>query len=88
MCFVDRLDRSADQWEVGGIPLSSLIHIETRKGESKPVIKKALVDLRGKAFQAFAAQREQWATEDLFQFPGPIQFFGPIELTDSRPISL
>jgi pyrophosphate--fructose-6-phosphate 1-phosphotransferase len=88
MCFVDRLEHPVIDWEVGGVPLSSLMHVEIRKGMPKPVIKKALVDLRGKAFQRFAEQRERWTRDDLFRFPGPIQFFGPSELIDSHPFSL
>ena len=42
----------------------------------KPVIKKALVDLEGPAFKAFAAWRGQWAATDCARSPGPIQVRG------------
>ena len=34
----------------------------------KPVIKKALVELDGRPFAAFAAQRLRWAVEDCFRW--------------------
>lgn len=38
------------------------------------VIAKALVDLRGAPFLAFAAKRGEWALGDRYRNPGPIQF--------------
>jgi pyrophosphate--fructose-6-phosphate 1-phosphotransferase len=53
-----------------------------RNGEDKPVIRKALVELDGKPFQFFAANRETWAVETCFTYPGAIQYFGPAEVCD------
>jgi hypothetical protein len=39
----------------------------------KPVIRKALVDLRGAPMRAFTSQRASWAATDCFRSPGPIQ---------------
>ena len=33
-------------------------------------------------FKAFAAQRDQWAIETAYVYPGPIQYFGPTEVCD------
>ena len=52
----------------------------------KPVIRKALVDLEGPAFAALTQHRAQWALEDAFRSPGPIQFAGPG--ADAASISL
>ena len=35
------------------------------------------MDLQGPAFAALAQHRAQWALEDAFRSPGPIQFEGP-----------
>ena len=50
--------------------------------ESRSVIKKALVELNGKPFKKFALQREKWAIETSYTFPGAIQYFGPSEICD------
>jgi len=88
MCFVKDLDRSVAEWRIGGVPLTSLMNFEMRKGQLKPVIKKALVDLKGRSFRLFSEKRKQWGTDDSYRFPGPIQFFGDPALTDSRPFLL
>ncbi len=73
----------AGKWEMGGVPVTSMLTLEARKGELKPVIRKALVELDGAPFKAFAASRETWKTEDAFLFPGPAQYFGPSEVCDA-----
>jgi pyrophosphate--fructose-6-phosphate 1-phosphotransferase len=59
-----------------------MMNMERRHGEKKPVIKKALVDLAGGPFTAFAAARDAWAVETSFAFPGAIQYYGPPEVCD------
>ncbi|MFI5333765.1 MAG: diphosphate--fructose-6-phosphate 1-phosphotransferase [Chlamydiales bacterium] len=88
MAVVLNLDASVEKWEVGGVPLTHLMHMEMRKGKSKPVVQKALVDLKGSAFMHFAQARERWATDDLYRFPGPIQFFGDPSVTDTLPLTM
>jgi pyrophosphate--fructose-6-phosphate 1-phosphotransferase len=61
-----------------------MMNIERRHGKEKAVIKKALVELDGKPFQAFAQKRTVWAAEDDYVYPGPIQYFGPSSVCD-RP---
>lgn len=88
MACIQGLDRPVNEWKIGGIPITMLMHLEMRKGKQKPVIQKALVDLKGKPYAYFQKNSLNWATEDLYRFPGPIQFFGDSEITDSIPISL
>jgi len=76
------------QWECGGIPLAMMMTIERRKGKEKPVIQKALVLLDGKPFMKLVENREKWAIEDCYLFPGPIQYFGPSNITDLTTITL
>ncbi len=82
LASVRNLTRPASEWVAGGIPVTAMMNIERRHGEDKPVIRKALVELDGKPFQAFAGNREIWAVDDAFVFPGPIQYFGPTEVCD------
>lgn len=88
ICYLNHLTSPVHEWQAGGIPLTELMHFEVRAGESKPVVKKTLVDLKGKAFSHFKQHRERWALDDDYLAPGPIQFFGPSELTDSVPMIL
>jgi len=59
-----------------------MMNLEQRHGKQKPVIRKALVELDGKPFKAFAALRDVWAVENAYVFPGAIQYFGPSEVCD------
>ncbi len=79
---VRNLTKASDEWTAGGTPVTMMLNMEVRKGKAVPVIKKALVDLEGKPFQHFCRNREQWAVNDDFVFPGPIQYFGPSEIAD------
>lgn len=88
IAYVSNLAAPLEKWGIGGEPITALLNMEMRKGKSKPVIQKALVDLKGKPFAAFAAHRKKWGEDDHYLFPGPIQFFGPPALTDSIPHTL
>ncbi|MDR1625588.1 MAG: diphosphate--fructose-6-phosphate 1-phosphotransferase [Spirochaetia bacterium] len=81
---VRNLAHPARAWLPAGIPLTMMMNLEQRHGSKKPVIKKALVDLAGRPFKAFAAKRDLWARETLYLYPGAIQYYGPAEVAD-RP---
>ncbi|MCH5308351.1 MAG: diphosphate--fructose-6-phosphate 1-phosphotransferase [Prevotella sp.] len=82
MAIVKNTTAPAEQWIAGGVPITMMMNMERRNGEMKPVIRKALVELDGKPFKAFAAQRERWAKETAYVYPGPIQYWGPTEVCD------
>ena len=44
--------------------------------------------LAGAPFKAFAAQRDRWAMETDYVYPGPIQYFGPTEVCDQATKTL
>ena len=88
MSSVRNLTAPAEQWIAGAIPLTAMMNMEHRHGEDKPVIKKALVELDSAPFKALAANREKWAVETCYVFPGPIQFFGPSEVADITTVTL
>ncbi len=88
MAFISDLTKPASEWGIGGVPLTSLMHVEMRKGREKPVVQKAYVELNGKPFTYFKRRREQWMLEDRYLYPGPIQFFGTESLTDRVPMTL
>ncbi|MBO4707672.1 MAG: diphosphate--fructose-6-phosphate 1-phosphotransferase [Elusimicrobiaceae bacterium] len=85
---VRNLTKKADAWVCGGIPLTMMMNVEKRKGKDKPVIRKALVELNGKPFKFLQKNREDWAKNDRYTFPGPIQYFGPAVVTEMTTITL
>lgn len=76
------------RWQPVGVPLTSLMHFETRKGQEVPVIAKALVDLEGAPFSHFADRRDQWMIDDAYLYPGAPQYFGPAEIADARTMTV
>ena len=88
MAIVKNTTAPADQWVAGGVPITMMMNMERRNGQMKPVIRKALVELDGKPFKAFAAQRERWARETAYIYPGPIQYWGPTEVCDQPTMTL
>jgi pyrophosphate--fructose-6-phosphate 1-phosphotransferase len=59
-----------------------MMNMEKRNGEMKPVIRKALVELDGAPFKAWAAMRDELAVETKYVYPGPIQYWGPADVCD------
>ncbi|GKU89898.1 hypothetical protein SLEP1_g3970 [Rubroshorea leprosula] len=74
---VGNLAAPVEQWTVGGTALTALMDVERRHGKFKPVIKKAMVELDGAPFKKFASLRNDWAINNRYISPGPIQFVGP-----------
>ena len=79
---VSNLSKPADEWVAGGMPITKMMNIERRHGADKPVIRKALVELDGAPFKFFCENRDLWAEETCFVYPGAIQYFGPSEVCD------
>ena len=79
---VSNLSAPAEEWVAGGMPITKMMNMERRHGEDKPVIRKALVELEGKPFKFFEANRETWAVETAYTYPGAIQYYGPAEVCD------
>lgn len=75
ICTLQKLHRPAQEWTMTLVPL-----VQMMEGS---VVKRTLVDLNGELFKRFKAERSGWRVEDAYRYWGPIQFFGPKELTDS-----
>lgn len=82
MSSITNTTAEASEWVAGGVPITMMMNMERRHGELKPVIQKALVNLDGAPFKELAKNRERWAKETCYIYPGPIQFFGPSEVCD------
>lgn len=85
---VRNLTEAANDWIAGGVPLTMMMNMERRHGEMKPVIKKALVELDGPVFKKLESNREDWALNDRYLFPGAIQYFGPSSVCDITTVTL
>ncbi len=86
MAAIKDLHKPVTEWRPIGIPLAPLMHLEERKGRLELVIAKQKVDLEAPAFKFLEQERQKWAHEDHYRFPGPIQFEGPA--ADTKPITL
>ena len=82
MAIVKNTTAPAAEWKAGGVPITMMMNMERRNGQMKPVIRKALVELDGAPFKCFAAQRDEWARQTAYVYPGPIQYWGPTEVCD------
>jgi pyrophosphate--fructose-6-phosphate 1-phosphotransferase len=88
MASVRNLTASADEWIAGGVPITMLMNMERRHGAMKPVIQKALVKLDDMPFKTLSENRQDWAYNTHYVYPGPIQYFGPTEVCDQTTRTL
>jgi len=88
ICSIQRLRMPPEDWQLKVVPILQLMHLEMRLGKEKPVIQKAIVDLKKGPFVPFSHARKSWEIEDDYRYPGPIQFFGDPEITDAVPMSM
>ncbi|WKC75771.1 diphosphate--fructose-6-phosphate 1-phosphotransferase [Borreliella valaisiana] len=82
MSCIKNLNSKPTDWIAGGVPLTMLMNMEERYGVQKPVIRKALVDLEGRPFKEFVENRDKWALNNLYLYPGPVQYFGSFEIDE------
>jgi diphosphate-dependent phosphofructokinase len=88
ICAIENLTQSVDQWSVSALPITMLMNMEQRKGKLRPVIGKAYVDLKGKPYLHFKKMQKEWEIGDHYRYPGPIQLFGPAEVTEKCSLTL
>ena len=88
MSVIRNTTAPAAEWIAGGVPITMMMNLEKRNGKMKPVIRKALVELDGAPFKYFAANREDWALNTRYVYPGSIQYWGPTEVCDQPTMTL
>ena len=88
ICAVQNLVAEPGRWTAAGVPLTSLMQMEMRKGRPTPVIGKALVRTDGRPFRQFRTERARWEIEDDYVFPGAIQYFGTPEISGQPTLTL
>ncbi|ACZ33144.1 diphosphate--fructose-6-phosphate 1-phosphotransferase [Chlamydia pneumoniae LPCoLN] len=87
MITINNLARAYTEWQGGATPLYKMMHLENRCGTETPVIKTDSVDPKSPAVQHLLQQSDSCLVEDLYRFPGPLQYFGKEELIDQRPLT-
>lgn len=88
MSSVRNLTAPAAEWIAGGVPITMMMNMERRHGHMKPVIQKALVELDGAPYKYLLANRDRWAINTCFVYPGPIQYWGPTTVCDQTTKTL
>ena len=103
IAVINKLKKPVEEWIISGVPISALLTVPTHDpalitsavSPPKPIIKKAKVDLNGPAYlelcnilNASCGSASSDVKIDSYSNPGPVQYFGPTELTDSVPITL
>lgn len=76
MSCIKNLEKDVATWKPMAIPTIAMMNIEKRHGKDKPVIKKALVDLKGKPYKKLLELKDELAKKTLYIFPGALQYFG------------
>lgn len=84
------LSGEVSNWRLGGIPISSIMKIKARSqyGRNKPVVVSAEVDLNSKAYLRAVSDAKNWAFEECYSNPGPIQFYNEAAATRNLSLSL
>ena len=103
IAVINKLKRPVEEWVVSGVPITALLSVPTHDpavitsavAPPRPLIRKATVDLNGPAYQelcsilrAACGSASSTSSIDTYSNPGPVQYFGPSELTDSVPLTL
>ena len=88
MSVIRNTTAPATEWVAGGVPITMMMNLERRHGKMKPVIRKALVELEGAPFKFFAQNRDSWAQNTEYVYPGSIQYWGPSEVCDQTTKTL
>merc|ERR1712046_190777 len=83
MATLQNLKGPVESWVAKAVPLTTMMGIEERHGRNTAVISKSLVKLESNKFKVFKLHRKSWEVQDAYRYPGPVQFYGPPQLTDA-----
>ena len=86
-----------NEWKPAGVPLTALLQINTNTNtttssnfnsnlsnqKDNVTVPVAQVDLTSASYQLLEASRGEWRLNDMYENPGPIQFYGPNSISNS-----
>ncbi|KAJ3428144.1 pyrophosphate--fructose 6-phosphate 1-phosphotransferase [Anaeramoeba flamelloides] len=76
MAVVRNLTDPVEKWVCSGIPITAMLNMEKRLATWRPVIRKTLVDLKGRPYKTMLRRSNEWGLNDYYRSLGPIQFEG------------
>ena len=76
------LTGAVSTWRLGGLPISSIMKLKAKSqyGRNRVVLPSADVDLYSKAFLKAANEAKEWAYQECYSNPGPIQYWDDASL--------
>lgn len=86
MVSINQLAKDYSYWEGLGTPLYKMMHI--KESLDTPMIKTEPVDLKSPAVRYLLSEQKTFLMNDLYQFPGPLQYFEESTVIDKRPLTL
>lgn len=86
MATLSNLKEDISSWRAGGVPISALM--TTKNGIGKPSVPSSKIDMNSASYLAFAEGKSQWAADDMYENPGPMQFSGPTANAISHSLRL
>jgi pyrophosphate--fructose-6-phosphate 1-phosphotransferase len=89
MATISNLKEDVSQWKACGVPITALMQTlpdSTVASERALHVPSSDVDLSSTSYRELCKIRQQCASADLYENPGPIQFSGPT--ADARPTTL
>lgn len=89
LATINNLRAGVDMWQVSAVPITALLetggHRSLRARAEVPISE---VNLNSPAYQQLEANRYVWATTDMYENPGPIQYIGPCAESISQTLHL
>ena len=88
MVTIGNLAEEYAHWTIAATPLYKMMHLEKRFNEETPVIKTDSVSPYSPMVQYLHKMKGACLLEDMYRFPGPLQYFEEQALVDQRPLTL
>lgn len=74
MATLHNLKEDVAHWTAGGVPITALM---TSSTDNRVAVPDSKLDLQSASYLSFARRKGEWAVQDCYENPGPLQFCGP-----------